>query len=185
LVGGDERMFAYARNEKINKDKRMEIIDPIKVSRTFTQSIIAPPKIVFPLLCPVREVEWANGWNPRLVISASGVVEPGCIFIMPDKPNDSVWVVTQWNPDSFFVEFIKVTPGFTVGKIVIQLHSGDNNATLADITYCYTALSLAGSEFVKQFTEDHYKSFMREWESEINHFLKTGKKKKAHTDNSC
>jgi hypothetical protein len=138
---------------------------------------MAPPEKVFPLLCPVREMEWVNNWNPRLVISASGLIEPHCVFVMPDEPNDSIWVVTQWNPDSFFVEFIKVTPEFTVGKINIQLRPGGNEQTRADITYCFTALSAKGSEFVNQFTESYYEAFMKEWESEMNHFLQTGQKK--------
>jgi hypothetical protein len=138
---------------------------------------MAAPEKVFPLLCPVREMEWVNNWNPRLVISASGLIEPDCVFVMPDEPNDSIWVVTQWNPDSFFVEFIKVTPGFTVGKIDIQLHREKKEQTHADITYCFTALSLKGSEFVNQFTESYYETFMKGWESEINYFLETGKKK--------
>lgn len=160
----------------------MEISSPIRVSRTYTQSLIAPPEKVFPLLCPVRETEWVNHWNPRLVISASGLIEPDCVFVMPDEPSDAIWVVTQWNPDSFFVEFIKVTPGFTVGKIDIQLRPGKNEQTLADITYCFTALSPKGAEFVNRFTEDYYESFMKEWESEINYFLQTGKKRAIHTD---
>lgn len=154
----------------------MEISRPIRVSRTYTQSLRASPENVFPLLCPVREMEWVSHWDPRLVISSSGLIEPDCVFVMPDEPNDSIWVVTQWDPKTFFVEFIKVTPGFTVGKIDIQLHPGKNGQTLAEVSYCFTALSLKGIEFVNQFTENYYESFMREWESEMNHFLETGKR---------
>ena len=152
----------------------MELVQPVRVKRTYVQTLIAPPEIVFPLLCPVREVEWANGWNPRLVISASGYVEPGCVFVMPDQPQESTWVVTQWNPDTYFVEFIKVTPGFTVGKIKIQLRKRDPGQTLAEISYSFTAMSQPGAEFVEQFTAEQYEAFMKEWESELNHFLRTG-----------
>lgn len=152
----------------------MGILKPVRVKRTYVQTLIAPPEIVFPLLCPVREVEWANGWNPRLVITASGYVEPGCVFVVPDKPRESTWIVTQWNPDTYFVEFIKVIPEFTVGKIEIQLRRGDSAKTLAEVSYGFTALSQPGTEFVEQFTEERYKEFMQEWESELNHFLRTG-----------
>jgi hypothetical protein len=155
----------------------MEISSPIRVSRTYTQSLMASPEKVFPLLCPVREMEWVNNWDPRLVLSASGLIESDCVFVMPDQPEDAIWVVTQWNPDLLFVEFIKVVPGLTVGKIDIQLYPGENKQTLADVTYCFTALSPKGAEFVEQFTESYYKAFMKEWESEINHFLETGRKK--------
>ena len=154
----------------------MEISQPVRVKRTYLQTLIAPPEIVFPLLCPVREVEWANGWNPRLVVTGSGFVEPGCVFIVPDKPQESTWVVTQWDPQAYFVEFIKVIPEFTVGKIEIQLRKGDSAQTLAEVTYSFTALSRQGAEFVEQFTSERYEEFMKEWESELNHFLQTGTK---------
>jgi hypothetical protein len=162
---------------------RMEILSPIRVSRTYTQSLIASPEKVFPLLCPVREIDWVNDWDPRFVISASGLIESDCVFVMPDEPDDSIWIVTQWNPDLLFVEFVKVTPGFTVGKIDIQLRPGKNEQTLADITYCFTALSPKGSEFVNQFSEDYYESFMKEWEAEINHFLSTGRRREVPANN--
>ncbi|MBI5030706.1 MAG: hypothetical protein HZB51_09275 [Chloroflexi bacterium] len=92
---------------------------------------------------------------------------------MPDQPQDAIWVVTQWNPREFFVEFIKVIPGFTVGEIEIQLRQGMNDQTFAEISYSFTALSQKGVEFVEQFTVERYETFMQEWESELNHFLQT------------
>lgn len=40
----------------------------------------APLERVFPLLCPVREREWLQGWDATMVCSESGVAEPGCVF---------------------------------------------------------------------------------------------------------
>ncbi len=157
----------------------MEISRPIRVKRSYVQTLIAPPEQVFPLLCPVRETEWANGWNPHLVITASGYVEPGCVFIVPDQPQDSIWIVTEWSPHRCFVEFFKVIPGFTVGKIEIQLRKGDKDRTLAEVSYSFTALSRQGSEFVEQFTLERYETFMKEWESELNHFLQTGTRRES------
>ena len=159
----------------------MEISHPVRVRRTYVQTLVAPPEKVFPLLCPVRETEWASGWNPRQVITQSGYVEPGCIFVVPNVPQDSIWIVTQWDSKEFFVEFINVTPGITVGKIEIQLHQGEKEQTLAEVSYSYTALSQKGSEFVEQFTPGQYQVWMQEWESELNHFLQTGTKKENQT----
>ena len=151
----------------------VRIEKPKRVRRTFTQTIAATPDVVFPLLCPVREVEWVAGWHPRLVISESGLVEAGCVFVMPDEPADSVWVVTRWDPAGHVVEFVKVTPGLAVGRIGISLEEAEGNAesTAAHVSYEYTALSEAGELFVERFTEAHYEAFMKEWESELNRFL--------------
>ena len=157
----------------------MKLSPPIRAKHSYTQTLAGPPEIVFPLLCPVREMEWVEGWEPKLVISASGVAELDCIFVMPDQPNDSIWVVTQWHPQTHFIEFIKVTPGLAVGRIEIQLRPGEADQTLADITYAYTALSQAGEHFVEHFTEEYYTTFMQTWETELNYFLTTGQKRPA------
>jgi hypothetical protein len=58
----------------------MKIIAAKRVSRTYTRKPIASPEAVLPLLCPVREADWIQGWNPHLVVSASGVAERDCAF---------------------------------------------------------------------------------------------------------
>ena len=51
----------------------MKIVKPNRVTRTCTQRLVAAPAAVFPLLCPVREADWIDGWNPPLAISSSGI----------------------------------------------------------------------------------------------------------------
>jgi len=50
----------------------MKIVKPKRATRCYTQHLVAAPNAVFPLLCPVREAEWIRGWDPSLVVSASG-----------------------------------------------------------------------------------------------------------------
>ncbi len=49
--------------------------------RSYVQRIDASPEAVFPLLCPVREGEWLEGWAEtcEVIWSASGLAEPGCV----------------------------------------------------------------------------------------------------------
>ena len=157
----------------------MQIAPPHRVQRTYTQRLDAPPADIFPLLCPVREIEWVDGWAPIAVFSHSGLAEPGCVFLAPDGDREAVWMITQHNPQAFFVEFVKVTPGRTAGRIRIQLRAAGDAATEADVTYQYTALGDAGEAFVDGFTEDHYAAFMRAWEAALNHFLRTGTLKRS------
>ncbi len=46
----------------------MIVTKPNRVIRTFKQQLVAEPAKVFPLLCPVREADWIDGWNPLVVI---------------------------------------------------------------------------------------------------------------------
>ena len=154
----------------------MKVEPPTKVSRSFTQTLCAPPDEVFPLLCPVREAEWVNGWRPSLVLTDSGGGEPGCIFVTPGIPQDAVWIMTEFDRERHVVEILKVIPGVVVGKIEVRLRPFRKREAKADITYTYTALSDYGMEMLEGFTEPHFVAFMETWENELNHFLTTGTK---------
>src|SRR5687767_3407108 len=151
----------------------MHISKPIRVTHSYRQKLRANPAKVFPLLCPVREMEWASGWSPELVISASGVAERDGIFITPDKPGSAIWYITRHEPEKWLVEMLKILPGVTACRLEIQL-SENGDECFADITYSHTSIGFAGDEFVAKFTADYYKRFMQAWENELNHFLKTG-----------
>ena len=152
----------------------MNITKPNRASHTYRQRLCAPPAKVFPLLCPVREAEWADGWLPDLVISSSGVAERDCVFITSDKPGTAVWYITRHEPEKFFVEMIKIMPDVTACRLNIQL-SEEGEGCTADITYTHTSLGPAGDEFVARFTAEYYQKFMQGWEKVLNHFLKTGR----------
>ena len=67
-----------------------------RVSRSYCQTINAKPEIVFPLLCPVREAEWLDGWKYNLIYSETGFAEKGCIFSTPHKEEeDTIWIITE------------------------------------------------------------------------------------------
>lgn len=154
----------------------MTIIPPVRVRRTYQQHLDAPPDRVFPLLCPVRETEWVPGWNPSLVLSSSGVAETDCVFLLPgDDTAGAIWMITRHDPAAHAIELVKVTPGYTTGRIWITLAPNGSGRTIAEVTYQYTALSETGEAFVQDFTEEAYVDFMREWEQQLNHYLRTGR----------
>jgi hypothetical protein len=88
----------------------MRVTRPNRVTRSYTQHLVAEPSTVFPLLCPVREADWIDGWDPRLVLSHSGFAEPDCVFVTEAGQRDAIWYVTRHEPDNGFVEIIKITP---------------------------------------------------------------------------
>lgn len=151
----------------------MRITEPNRVTHTYRQRLHAVPAKVFPLLCPVREMEWTNGWVPELVISSSGVAERDCVFITPDKLGTAVWYITRHEPERWLIEMLKILPGVTACRLEIHLSENDTGCS-ADITYTHTSIGSAGDEFVAKFTADHYQQFMQAWERALNHFLETG-----------
>ncbi len=151
----------------------MKIVKPKRVSRTYTQHLEGSPEAVFPLLCPVRETEWIHGWDPPLVVTASGVAEPDCVFTTPADPVDAVWYITRQEPADGFIEMIKITPGVTACRMTIRLREMPVGSE-ADITYTHTSLGPQGDAFIEAFTEEQYRGFMRDWEARLNHFLLHG-----------
>lgn len=150
----------------------MEIKRPVRATRAFTQHLVAPPSSVFPLLCPVREADWIDGWDPLWVASESGVAERGCVFLTSGSP-DAVWIVTTHDAEAGQVEMVKFTPGVTACMLRIELHAS-SAGTDAVVTYEHTSLGPEGDAFIESFTQEYYDGFMREWESRLNHYLRTG-----------
>lgn len=148
----------------------MNIRPPNRVTHTYTQRLVAPPAAVFPLLCPVREADWIDGWNPLLVLSHSGLAEPDCVFVTDSRPYDAVWFITRHEPERGFVEMIKVTPDVTACKLTIRVRAAEPGSE-ADVTYSHTSLGPQGDVFVASFTTEFYVQFMREWEERMNHYL--------------
>jgi len=158
----------------------MRVQAPVRVSRSYNQQLCAPPEKVFELLCPVRETEWVNDWNPTVVFSQSGVAEPDCVFVTPGVPDDSLWVIIDHDPVAHHLEILKLIPGIAVGRISISLAAQNDGGSSADITYAYTSLGDYGDRTLAEFTEAHFNSFMEVWERELNHFLQTGTKLEGH-----
>lgn len=151
----------------------MQVTKPVRVSRTYTQHLVGTPEAVFPLLCPVRETDWIEGWNPIAVVSDTGVAEADCVFTTPVSPSDAIWYITRHEPQSRFVELLKVTPSVTACRLTIQLIPAPGGCT-AQVTYTHTSLGADGDAFVETFTEAHYAKFMQDWETRLNHYLRTG-----------
>lgn len=156
----------------------MKIAPPNRVTRTYTQHLIADPARVFPLLCPVREADWIDGWDPLLVISRSGVAEADCVFVTAATPHDATWYITRHEPENGFVEMLKITPAVTACRLTIRLRAVAGGSE-AEVAYTHTSLGPDGDAFVAAFTEDHYRQFMQDWEARMNHFLRHGEPLRA------
>lgn len=156
----------------------MKLAKPVRVTRTFTQRLVGTPEAVFPLLCPVREADWIHGWDPILVVSEAGRAEADCVFTTTASPTDAVWYITRHEPENGFVEILKITPSVTACRLTIQLR-GVPGGCEAQVTYMHTSLGPDGDAFVSDFTETYYAKFMQDWESRMNHFLRSGQALRA------
>lgn len=147
------------------------------IQKTFhhLQHNTAPPEKVFPLLCPVREYDWLDGWQAKIIHSESGLVEENCVFTTPHHGEmETVWHVTKHDPENFEVAFVRVTPGENVVRIQIKLVPEGDAATQSRISYQYTALNEAQNEHIRENLPAEFAESMNWWERALNHYLDTG-----------
>lgn len=152
----------------------MKVLPPTRVTRTRTIRLHAKPEDVFPLFCPVREVEWVEGWDPEVVYSTSGLVEADCIFVTREAEERAIWAVIRHDAERFALDLLKVAPEEAVTRIEVRLEAAGGNHTDARIAYTHTALGPRGSAQVERFTEERYGKIMETWRRVLNHYLETG-----------
>jgi hypothetical protein len=147
-----------------------------RMTRTATQTWEAPPHVVLPLLTPIGEVAWAVGWTPELRWQAPGSGEGTLFVTRTEGGGETVWVLQTFDVAQLRVAYVHVTPALLVVELGLHLTPLPGGRTQAQVRYTYTALSELGNARIAQKTEAYFAGFMRDWETELNHFLKTGRK---------
>lgn len=153
-------------------------IDAGRITRSHTQRIEAPADVVFPLLCPVRESDWLDGWREAVEIihSQSGLAEEGCVFRthQAGRP-ETVWMITRHDRQERVVEFVRVTAGLVATRLRIAVDEDVDGTSAVHITYTFTPLGPEGRAFVRAtYGEGAFREDMAWWEESMNHWLRTG-----------
>ena len=150
---------------------------PQRITREYRQTINVKPDKVFPLLCPVREADWLDGWRYNMIYSESGLVEEGAVFSTPYQgEEDTVWIVTHHDSKTYKVEFVRFTHNSRTCILKISVRSKDDISSYVDVSYTYTGITPAGNDFVDDFTEDAFLEAVTFWEKSMNYFLETGER---------
>ena len=150
-----------------------------RVMSTYRQTINAAPEKVFPLLCPVREAEWLDGWRYNMIYSESGLAEKGAVFSTPfEGEEDTVWIITKHDAKKHEGDFARFTHNSRTCFLTISVKSKDVDTSYVNISYTYTGIMPAGNDFIDGFTEETFLEAVIFWEKAINYFLETGEKLK-------
>jgi hypothetical protein len=147
--------------------------------RSYVQHITASPEAVFPLLCPVREGEWLEGWADRCEVlwSASGLAERGCVFrtVEPGGP-ETIWTVTEHDPDRGVVTFTRVTAGLAVSTLHVEVTPDGPGASAVALRYTVVPTSAAGVAYAEErYDRADLLDSIVWWERSMNHYLLTGR----------
>ena len=151
---------------------------PQPIIREYTQRIEAEPAVVFPLICPVREAEWLEGWAEafELIWSASGAAEPGCVFRTREVAvPETIWVIADHDPTCGRVRFVRVTEGLLATTLDIVVSDVGDGASSVQIRYTTVPTSGEGARFAaNRFDPGAFSAEMAWWERSMNHYLRTG-----------
>ena len=153
----------------------MEHFQAKRVTREFTAQISAPSTKVFPLLCPVREYDWLDGWSCDMIYSESGVVERDCIFTTGFlSDGEQIWVTTRYDPENFVKEFLVINPDSRVTKFDVSLIDRGDDTTEGRWRITITALNERGNEFVDRYSEELHRHYMGMLVHSLDHYCRTG-----------
>jgi len=153
--------------------------EPVKAARVeleAMQRLAASPAEVFPLLCPVREGEWLEGWQCELIHTSSGVAEQDCLFstVDPATGNRDIWLISRHQPP-WKIEFIRFDNRRVI-RYTISLEDDGNGGTFARWRQVVTATD--GRELTG-ITEKAFSAMVAVDEAALNHYLTTGEMLKS------
>jgi hypothetical protein len=154
---------------------------PERVSKCASIKLDDSIEKVFPLFGPIREKDWAHGWDPEIIYPASKEVEANMIFRTKARDLSEeyyTWVITQFLPDQYQIEYTVSTPN-RIWFIGIEC-SKRSSKTIAKICYTYTSLTPRGTELNRDALKRMYVEDLKDWQHAINYYLKNGRLLEHH-----
>lgn len=133
-----------------------------------------PASKVFPLLCPVRESQWLQGWKAEVIHSLSGFIEQDAVFITPHKSGSmTMWTVTNYDPEAFKLSFVRATDNVEVVMLDIELEDNGESCK-AQVEYRFVPFADGRKYHLEQSLPTKFPAMMDWWEKALNHYLATG-----------
>jgi hypothetical protein len=134
----------------------------------------APPKSVFPLLCPVREYEWLPDWKCTMYYSKSGVAEKDAIFSTVEAPGrKAMWTAITYEPD-LFIEYLIVSGADAVVRLGISLEDGGASTSVTWRLLLTGTSRLGKKALSKAWSAPKFDGFIGKMKARLAHYLETG-----------
>jgi len=151
-----------------------------RVQRTGSFVVHAGIEKSFPLFGPIREKDWAYGWEPTVLLSKDFLVEEHMVFQTNGSHGDEkyTWTVSKYQPELHLVEYTVFTSERLWFITVSCEEVGDK--TEVKVTYTYTGLTDEGNRKNKEAMAKMFADDLKDWEAAINHYLETGQQLTTH-----
>jgi hypothetical protein len=157
---------------------------PKRISRSAQITVDAPLDQAFALFGPVREKDWAEGWDPELIDPTDELVQERMVFTTQShfgqEAPDDVWIVSTYSLGDAFIEYTVFSHEHVHWIEVVCEETADGTKTRAKITYIYLGLTDRGNSLSKEALDLVFERDLRDWEEAINHYLASGERKHLH-----
>jgi hypothetical protein len=143
-----------------------------RIQRSATISIDAPLQEAFPLFGPIREKEWAHGWDPQVIYPENCLVARHMVF-RTQSQESYTWVIVHYEPLQHSIEYL-VSASERIWTITVTCAHSDMN-TFATVTYSYTGFNEEAHKRNEIALGEMFASDLKDWEKAINYYIRTGK----------
>ncbi len=140
------------------------------VERSGTVRVAAPLSPAFHFFTPDGERLWVPGWSPEYLHPQGGPQRGGAVFRTNADGEETLWMVTRFDPEAGSAEYVRVTPGSRMGTVSIRAAAADEATTVVHVTYRVTALSPDGNAAVQAF-DAGFDAMMAEWAAAVARVL--------------
>src|SRR5262245_6210047 len=98
----------------------MTSFSAVRVTRTTSIRLAAPPALVFPLFGPVEEQRWEPHWNPTFLYPPSGATQRDAVFTAEHADGTpTFWTIVAFEPDNYRISYVRMHPATHVARIDI------------------------------------------------------------------
>lgn len=143
-----------------------------RIQKSATIRLNGPIEQVFPLFGPIREKEWAEGWDPEIIFPKDTLVGKHMVF-QTHNPETFTWVIVNYEPGDFLIEYL-VTASERLWFITV-ICSPVGIETYATVTYSYTGFTPAANKKNYEAISRMFSSNLKDWEDAINNYLQLSK----------
>ena len=144
------------------------------------ERIKAHPGQIFPLLCPIEEYKWIDGWECELVYSESGVVENNCVFredlsapFLFGSAGSTTWITTLQDHDSWRRHFVMISDA-AVRKGEVSIEDGGGGTSLVRWALVVTSLNQDGSKAFDDGLEERARVDLAFLGAALRHYCESG-----------
>ena len=161
-------------------DSNIKSFQSKRIVSHHVEKINATPEQIFPLLCPIQEYKWIDGWQCEMVYSDSGAIENNCIFkeektspILFDLSTPTYWMTSLYDPEKYRIQFVLLTGTMAVAKIDAEVQNLGEKLSSIAWTFTITSLNDEANKIIGAATEQKAKLILSVLGQSLKHYCET------------